>query len=111
MLEIAPKRTMDHATILEETTSSMIKEGEMTKGMITMEDVKEEEMLQVIMKKIVIHKRCQDSPGMKLMLRINLNIFLFLPLLGHLLWIHGTIGWLIVGPVTAQTSRGPKGYC
>jgi len=41
MVEIASRRTMDHATILEATTmGSMIKEGEMTEGTIIMEETK-----------------------------------------------------------------------
>jgi len=53
ILEIALRRIMVHATTLEETiTGLMIKDEEMTKGMIVMEEMKEEEeMLQVIMKR------------------------------------------------------------
>lgn len=67
MLDISPRRTMDHTTILEATKiGSIIKEGEINGGMIIMEDMKkEEEMLQVIMKKIIVHKRSQNSLGMK----------------------------------------------
>lgn len=57
MLDISPKRTMVHATTLEATTSLMIKDEEMIEGMIAMEEMKEEEMLQVNMKNIVILKR------------------------------------------------------
>ena len=54
--------------------------------MTAMEEMKEEEeMLQVSMKKIVILKRSQNSLGMQIMLQMNLNIFLFFPLLVHLL--------------------------
>ena len=70
MIESALRRIMDHATILEETTirGSMIKEEEMTVKMTAMEEMKEEELLQVTIKKIIILKRSQNSPGMKLML-------------------------------------------
>jgi len=70
----------------------------MTKGMITMEEMREEKaMLQVTMKKIFIFKRSQDTLGMKL--GKKLNIFLFLLLLVPLLQISGIVGWLIVGPL------------
>jgi len=85
----------------------MIKEGEMTKGMNTMEEIIEEEnMLQVTMRKIFVHKRSQNSLGMKVMLQINLNILLFPLLLVNLLRIQGIIGWLIVGPlITSLVAR------
>ena len=44
MPEIALRRTMVHVTTLEtKITSLMIEEEEMTEGMITMEEMKEEE--------------------------------------------------------------------
>jgi len=94
MLEIAFRRTMVHATTLEATiTSLMVEEEEMTEGMIVMEEMKEEEeMFVVIMKKITDHKGSQDIPGMKVMLPINLNIFLFLLSLVPLLPIRGIVG-------------------
>ena len=68
MLEIA-LRTMVHATTLEATIASLMIEEEMIERMIVMEEMKEEEeMLQVTMKKIVVHKRGQNSPGMKVIL-------------------------------------------
>jgi len=70
----------------------------MTEGMTIMEEIIEEEkMLQVTMKKIVVHKKSQNYPGINVMLQINLSIFLFPLLLFHILWICGIVGWLIVG--------------
>ena len=81
----------------------MIEEEEMTEGMIAMEEMKEEEeMLQVTMKKIVILKRSQDTPGMKVILANNLNIFLFPLLLVPLLQIRGVVGCLIAGPLVTS---------
>lgn len=98
MLKIAPRRSMVHTTTLEATTGLMIKEEEMNEGMITMEELKEEEeMLQVTMKKVFALKI--DTPSMKVMLAKNMNIFLFLLLLVPLLRIRGIVGWLIVGPL------------
>lgn len=92
MLEISTRRSILLVTTLEATTGTIIK------GMTMIEETKEEEeMLQETMTKIVDLKRSQDFLGMKVMLQINMNIFLFLPLLVLLLRICGVVGWLIVG--------------
>jgi len=90
---------MLHATTLEATiTSLMIEEEEITEGMIVMAGMKEEEdMLRVIMKKIIVLKIIQDISGMKEMVPINMNIFLFVSSLVLLLRICGIVSWLIVG--------------
>lgn len=62
------------------------------------EKKEEEENLMMIMKIVIIHERDQGTPGIKLMLLINLNIFLFLHYLVHLLRILVKIAWLIMGP-------------
>lgn len=49
-------------------------------------------MLQVIMKKIIVLKRSQDTSGMKVILAIYLNIFLFFLTLVLLLRIRGMVG-------------------
>jgi len=80
----------------------------MTKGMIVMEEMKEGEMLQVIMKNIIVLKRSQDTPCMKVMFAINLSIFLFLLSLILLLWFLGIVGWFIVGSFI--TSLGIRNF-
>ena len=68
-----------------------------------MEETKEEEeMIQVIMKKTIIHTRSENYSSTKVILQINMNILLYMPLLFHLLRIHGIVGWLIVGPLIAS---------
>ena len=67
--------------------------------MIIIEDMIEEYMLWVIMKNTIVLKRSQEIPGVKVMLQINLNIFLFLHFLVPLPRILPIVGWLIVAPL------------
>lgn len=97
ILEITPKgniryeETLQGPTIITmatKTKSHMIEEviEEKGEGM-----VEEEEALLMIMEKFMVHKRGQQTPCMKGMPIINLNISFFLLFLLHLLWMLGII--------------------
>lgn len=103
MLDIVSKREMIQQETLQgpktitvaSTTTGHMKE-EMIEEM--KEGMKEEEgSLPMIVKITIVHQRGQEIPGMKVMLLINPNIFLFSYYLVHLLRILGIVGWLIVG--------------
>lgn len=67
MLEIVLRRERGHVTTLDETT--MKKEENKVKGIIIIEDMKEEEGTpQVTVNKIIILKRSQGILGMKVTL-------------------------------------------
>ena len=78
MLEIAPRREMlqeetlqDPTTITVATTTTAHMIKEMEEGMI-----EEEETLPMIVKKVIVHKRDQEIPGLS---RLKNNSFLQLP--------------------------------
>jgi len=100
MLEIALRREMRQEETLQGPTTITVAITTTCHMIEEMEEVMiEEETLPMIMKKAIVHKRGQEILGMKVMLLINLSIFLFLHFLVPLLWILGIVGWLIVGPL------------
>ena len=72
--------------------------GHMKEEMIE-EGMKEEESPPMIMNIVIILQRGQGTPGMKAMLLINMNIFLFSHYIVYLLRIIWIVGWFIAVPL------------
>lgn len=101
MVEIIPNREMLQEETLQGLTTITVAStiiGRMNEEMEG-EMKEEDKTLPMIVTIAIVHQRSQGTPGMKVMLLINLNIFIFSHYLVHLPRILGIVDWLVVGPL------------